>query len=517
MANPFDQFDPVTTNPFDQFDVVQSAAATPKQSLMGQNIVEFGMGSPLQAAGFPGFMAQRVAPVAQQIKARADIGKQLIKPLGPIGYLAPQVAPLVKELSNWPQPNPAINKQLSESAMNLGLTAGPITPMSGTMRGLLQPTATAAPGTFQRFLQRSLLGYKAPPSQLQETLKAAQEVGYVVPPSEVKPDSLTGAMLESTSGKAGTRQGASQINAAITNKLIREDLNIPEGTPLTLKTLANMRKEQGQAYEVAKNIGTLTADKPYHQALKNIAEDYAGASQDFPELVKPEVEKLVNGLDKPTMSSQGVVKQVSNLRSTASELFAKQEYGLGYAYREAADALDDLLERNMEPALGQEVMQNYRNARVQIAKIHNAEDALNSVTGNISTSYFGKLAAKNKYLTGGMKTAGEFAEAFPHAVKKPEMAGSPNISKLQATASAILGTAGGLATLPKGEETSDYPGWGVAAAILPFVAPMAARSIMFSPAYQRALLQKVPQATTNPVLGRALAAYLQNNQKQEPQ
>lgn len=388
------------------------------------------------------------------------------------------------ELTNWPQPNPAIDKQLREGALNIGLTAGPITPMSSAMRTSLAPAITLSPK--------------------QQAFQAAQKSGYVVPPSEVNP-SLTNTFLESISGKAGTRQGASLRNAPITENLIRQDLGVPEGTQLSSELLKNIRDKAGNVYEKAKKLGTFSIDNEFRNQIGTVTKETSPLRNEVPELLNEDIRPLVKAFQKKeTLSAPAVIDSIKELRSQASDAFSSGNKAMGRAKRSISDALEGLIERNIDPKSMAGFLDEFKNARQTIAKTYTAEKAINSSSG--AAQVLARELMKGKPLSGGMKQAAEFAKEFPKAAQKPEVTGSANVSKLSALLSGLLGGVGGTVA----------GGPGVALGLLPTMAPAAARSILFSKPYQSGLaINNNIGATSNPILGRALAAYLNQNPKQQ--
>lgn len=141
------------------------------------------------------------------------------------------------------------------------------------------------------------------------------------------------------------------------------------------------------------------------------------------------------------------------------------------AYDSAAEQLEKFLERSAQNAGRSELVPALRDARREIAKAHSIGKALNDATGNINA----RLLAKEKYLTGDLKTAAQFAKAFPKAAQSPEMMGSlPGISPLDFASAGIYGAAASAATgSPQ----------GLLAAGIPVLRPMA-RGLLTSDLYQ---------------------------------
>lgn len=294
-------------------------------------------------------------------------------------------------------------------------------------------------------MEEGIKALKAPPG-----VRAAAEAGYKVPRSNLKPSAVAN-LGERFGGKEGIEAIARIKNQEVTNNLAAKALGLKEGTQITPQLLESIRFEAGQSYEVVKKIGTLTADKSYIQTLKNIGQEFSGASKDFPELSSESVKKLITALSKKTISSEGAVEMAKNLRRAASSNW-KNDKLLSKAQRSAADALDDLIERNIAPSLGKQVLKNYQDARVLIAKSHVIENALNEGTNNVVATEIAKQAGKRK-LTGELKQISDFASAFKRVAHEQQGA-VPAGGLLEPL---VYGTSGGLIGGPPGAAAAAIP------------------------------------------------------------
>lgn len=256
------------------------------------------------------------------------------------------------------------------------------------------------------------------------TLKAAQEEGFVVPPSAVKQSGLV-RRLESVAGKAAIGQEAAVRNQAVTNKLAARELGIPENTPITEQVLEQVRDQAAGPYrEVSKLMG-----RDLLEDLKNARFDAKAQWNFYNRSADPNALKAAKAAD---------VK--ADQIETAMESFAR------------AAGKSDLVDA-------------LRDARATIAKTYDIERALNDATGDVSM----RVLAKRPYLTGPLETAANFYKAFPQYGRDAVRVPTPGVSKSEALAAAALGSVG-----------------GPFAAALPF-ASGPVRSMLLSPAAQRTL------------------------------
>jgi hypothetical protein len=253
------------------------------------------------------------------------------------------------------------------------------------------------------------------------TLQAGQDLGYVVPPSQANP-STTNQVLEGISGKIKTGQVASIKNQSVTNNLVRNSLNLPEDAPLTVDTLKAVRDEAGKAYDFISQIPSIKKDAAYEGAIVNLKGAYKQVEKEAPELAgkyTKEFDNLITGMNKQEFSGEGANEIIKLLRyegNNVSPTANAAEKAVGKAQIKAANALEDLIERNLSKSGSTDAVKNLREARKQIAKSYDIEKALTE-RGNVDAKKIAALVKKGK-LTGELEQVGKFAGAFPKATQE---------------------------------------------------------------------------------------------------
>lgn len=300
------------------------------------------------------------------------------------------------------------------------------------------------------------------------TLAAGREVGYAVTPSQVGAGGIVNSALEALGGKVKTQQAVSVKNADVTNSLARKALGMADNAPITPEALGAIRANAGKAFENLKRTGTVSADEVYGDALNGILKKYEGAASAFPGLAKPEIEALVTSLRQPQFGADAAVDAIRVLRENASAAYAKGDKGLGKATREASEALESLMERHLQAQGKGALLKEFRDARALIAKTYSVESALINGTGNVSAKKLGAQVSKGKPLSGELRTAGEFSNAFPKATQ--DAVDVPPWSILD-----VVGASG-----------ATMAGSPALAGLL--AARPVARAAITSPAYQRAMI-----------------------------
>ena len=336
----------------------------------------------------------------------------------------------------------------------------------------------------------------------------AREAGYVLPPSAASetPSALS-QLLTGWGGKIKTAQAASQANQETTNKLAAKALGLPESTTLTTKVFNDLRAKAGDAYQAVKNAYTsMTTDGTFTKDIHELTGSNSQAAAMFPDIMKnPEIEKLQAALlQADRVPTDAAIKVVKKLRFDANQnlkaIGDPGKHALGLAQRQAADAIDNQIERNLMDLGGhgkgpsgfgpggegyaENVVQKYRAARQLIAKSYDVEGATNEATGDVNARGLARLSDKGRPLSGELDTIANAAKAFPKAMQNPAtFGGTENWSALD-----FFGAAG--ATV------AGRP--GVAGAIL--ARPLARGAVLSGP-YQNAMAgvpRKVPVVSSVP-------------------
>jgi hypothetical protein len=308
-----------------------------------------------------------------------------------------------------------------------------------------------------------------------QTLKQAQEAGYIVPPSTTNP-SFVNRTLESMAGKDATKQAVSIKNQQVTDNLTKRALGLPEDTQLTASSLNDYRKLQSQiGYDPIRNLeGEFTLPKV---TISNPIKSATG---------KPVTREVI-----PTVSPAQAIDQLSELRAKSNDAwssYAKTSKGKDRAKsleKQAAD-LEMAIELNLQQRGLNDLIPQFRTARQNIAKSFTVSNAIVEGSGSVNAQRIASEFEKDKPLTGDLATVGSFANTFPNATMNPKYIGSQGVSKMQFGLGGILG---GLGALGGGASTG---GLGFA---LPFVVPPLAKELILSSPYQKSFSTSIPKTS----------------------
>jgi hypothetical protein len=254
-----------------------------------------------------------------------------------------------------------------------------------------------------------------------KTIIEALDAGYKIPPAATNPSFLN-RTLESFAGKANIGQTLSTQNQEITNNLAKKALGLPESISLSDEILNGVRQEAGKAYQqIAQLDPHLAQDIEKLKITKNEANAYY---------------KLYGRSAHPDD-----LKKAQGLRDQANQI---------------ETWIEDAVTNYGKPDL----LANLRNARTQIAKTYEVENALNNATGNINARSIAKSFNKDVPLTGELATIGKFGSAFPKYTQPTEQIGTVGASKVKSMMAGLLGGGGYAAGGPIGA------GIGVAAPLV---------------------------------------------------
>lgn len=318
----------------------------------------------------------------------------------------------------------------------------------GTVFGGATPTIEKGIRAVGNFLRGT-----SPSQGTMQAAREAQEAGYVIPPTQVKP-SLINRLLEGSAGKISTAQNASFKNQQVTNQLAARSLGLPDDVVITPDVLNNLRTKAGQAYENLGASGVIKTSPKYIQALDDI-EPYKNAKKAMASFDSPEAKPIIDiveSLKTPSFDVSAALSKIKLLRSDADKAYRANDATLGKVNKDAAKVLEDTIENYLANSKQTDLLQKFREARQTIAKTYSVENALNQTTGSIDAKKLAAQLAKGKPLSGELKQAGQFAQAFPTAAKTTESMGSlPQISPLDIGGAVITG--GGAYLSGSGAET----------------------------------------------------------------
>lgn len=410
--------------------------------------------------------------------AAAPIARGLVKGATSIPVLAADVGVATRNL--FPGQNYELPSQLFEREVyNRALPMGEAPDNRALEFGASIVGGAKTPGP--QVNNPAPAGFVKPQPDLvrQMTLANSQKAGYVVPPSTPNP-SLGNRFLESFGGKIATAQDAALKNQNVTNTLAKKAIGLSEDAPLTQGALSAVRAEAGDAYKTVRAVGETAIDDVTTKSLDDIASKFTGSKIKDALGGKTDVKQIVDAIKSEPLTGNTAVDAIDLLRSKADVAYRAGEKELGKAYKGISKIIEDMMERQ----LSGDALKAFRDARQLIAKTHTVEGAFNPSTGNVVATQLANQLGRGKPLTGDLRTAAQFGQAFPKAAKEIVDSGAVR------NTDAILASG---ASVMSGHPW--YLGW-------PFLR-QAARNYLLSPMGQRAAVPNnaMLEAPPEPLMG----------------
>ena len=342
----------------------------------------------------------------------------------------------------------------------------------------------------ERVLPGALTKQKEANAVRDATLAAGTAEGYMTTPGSVTPQGKN-ILAERMAGKTYLEQLMAVNNQEVTNNLARRAVGISETAPLTSENMRSIRKaEYDKGYKPIERLGDISTDAQYLDDMVNVEAKYTGPSKSFPGAVPDEVAKLIKTYTVGKFDSKDAVQVMRHLREEARANFNKGDVAIANAQTDIAKALENQIERTLAATPtpnANTLLEQFRLSRQRMAISHSVEDAILEGGGSVNADKLARDLQKGAYLSGDLRTIGEFANVFPRVTRSGSSIGTPGAgTMLGAPVSGLGGVIGG----GLGYMAGDYggAGFGVTAGLYaPQLVSAAMRNYLMSPSVQRNL------------------------------
>lgn len=299
----------------------------------------------------------------------------------------------------------------------------------------------------EKFAQR-LAGLKdiAAATQAKNAVKDAavadaKEMGLKTVPS-ISGGNALGRTVEGLTGTAKAKQMAAVENQPVIDGIIRKTMGLADDAPISKETMRGVRAEAAaRGYDPVRQFQTIVTDDIFHQKIGALTSRSDNAAKDFGALVDSDVKPLVDGLRQvKAFSGDTAVDAAAIFREKASDLYAQGNKTLATAYRKAADAVEDQIERGLERGGkdGASMMKEFRAARVKMAQSFDIEKAIREGEGTIDARVLGKIFGKDPgRLSGDLGRLGRAASAMPDVMQPPKAGWANHFTALDTNVGAL--------------------------------------------------------------------------------
>jgi hypothetical protein len=232
-------------------------------------------------------------------------------------------------------------------------------------------------------------------------------------------------------------------NQQAANGIVQEDLNLPKGAPITPTVLDAARKQFGApAYQAVQNVPKIQLGSAYEEDIGNVDTS----------LIKDKFQPPPGG----SITGARAVELSKYLREKASAYFHEgtvEATEKGQAHWDAAQAVEDAVERRLKATGQGQTAADWDNARTYYAKTYSVQSALDGA-GNVVVPKLKTQLIKGKPLSGGIQDLATMGAANPEAFKATPQAPQVSLPRrigakfAQPLGTAVGGTAGGLLGFP---------------------------------------------------------------------
>ncbi len=247
-----------------------------------------------------------------------------------------------------------------------------------------------------------------------EAAQAAQRLGVAVNPAEANPNVKTKLLVNAT-GEALVNAKAAKANAPKWNELARQDLGLPENTPLTAEAFEKARSAHSAPYDTIRKIGVMQASDDVLGELGGLKLDpLSTSSPEKAAKVNAVVDRVIGQVENG-LSGDNVVGQIRGFRKDANQVLKNPnaspiDIDVAETNLSIANALENLVENNIS---NPKALSDFRKARTAIAKTYDWERATGVTTKQVDPLQVAKLAEKGKPLTGVLADVANVAGNFP--------------------------------------------------------------------------------------------------------
>ncbi len=290
-----------------------------------------------------------------------------------------------------------------------------------------------------------------------DAVKRAVELNLMVDPAVSNP-TKGNRVLGAVSNEGKTQQAMAKHNEVRIQELAREEMGLPAGTRLdSSEAFDAARKIVSKPYDDIAAMPALVAPDEVIGKVRSLrvkptidGEAAAGAANNV-------IDKTVKAIASGEFKGSDAITNIRQFRDEAHTILNSKKTGhpitpemqatadvkLG-----VADALESLVEANLKdnPAL----LQQFRDARVKMAKTYAYENATDFNSSKIDTGKLAEATAKDSRLTGVIADIGNIAGNFPETFVKPSTKGGAIAHASRWTPAGILGMVAGAPLGPYG-------------------------------------------------------------------
>ncbi len=395
--------------------MVTGAVATPVAGLagLGRTAYDIATGKPTEQALARGAETVESVQQAMTYQPRTQAGQ---------AFTAMASAPFQAAANVAGQVGGAVGEVVGgEQGRIAGEAIGKVTPEIGL---------TLAGG---RQALRAQPGRPTGPAQLtqeQDAIAAAQRSGFRALPTESRGGAVNVA-VESVAKQAPLVKRLVQYNEERASQLVRQDLGLSPTGRLDEQAITGLRNQAGAVYDQLRAlpdvINVRATDPAWITKVQDLDARFRSIKAAMPDMYRSGgLERLRGSMGRiNTLTPEQVVDITKNLRDTATRTLKRtdapsESIDAAYAFKEAANMMEDLLETHLSQTNRQGALDRFRRARELYAKTYVAEDVTNLTTGKVDPQALRRAMERGEPLTGNMRRVADAAAAMPSVMRRTE-------------------------------------------------------------------------------------------------
>jgi hypothetical protein len=253
------------------------------------------------------------------------------------------------------------------------------------------------------------------------TREVSQKAGYITPPEHGVKAAAAGLAGESKVGKVISAKNADNATARL-----GKEVGAPADAPLSKEVRDNLKQgayDKYSAMEAAAGprlIPSREFRNVFRDTVKRMNDDIEVNPVANKHLV-PARDLLKSIAEQPNFKTPNTLRMIKSQRAEAKTAFRNGDTTMGTAHLAVAEQLENLFQDNLAK-IGQEgLVEGFKTARVNLAKLNLLDRVVNDATGKVDLSKLAALSETKAYknvLTGEFKTAADFAKAYRKAAQK---------------------------------------------------------------------------------------------------
>ena len=235
--------------------------------------------------------------------------------------------------------------------------------------------------------------------------------------------------------------------------ILKSDIGIPENVPLTSKAVFDdVMQQAGTAKRQIQTMAGFADDGTAAAAISALKPEALIGSKAAIKVVSKRIDEANAIISNPNISGARLVSEIENLRKIVRDIrkaddITPTKRAVADAYIGIANEFELLIERNLQAQGNAQLLTDFRDGRVRMAKAYELKKATDRNTGLVDPMKLAKMTAKDNAITGAFADIGKIAGNFPESLGiKPGAAGGlKEFGATRLTRSGFGGMAGWLA------------------------------------------------------------------------